>query len=228
MNSPHRTNDVKFFDYFLPMFLGVVAIFISGFFIPSMPALTFFSMMYTLSVSLPLAMKDNGFWITRGHSRYFLEILNYLGKWLSGISGTSLAASLAFGFSAYTSMQPNCTSTLFSYDALRGSIVLAKFFFFGSVLSLLISTLYYFVSLFFQIFLLLKGRPPSDDALDTLPSEILSLIVIMQFFLLMGAILFIVVGFTATYSILNDRSVGGGQLFWKEIERNCEAMERAP
>lgn len=177
-------------------------------------------------------------WITE-KSRFFLKDehfsqlinhLSYVGKWFTGIGSAGLAASIAFGISAYTAMQPNCPSQLYAADAISGASKLTSNFFNGSIIAIFVYSFPNVILFFRKTFLLAIGKPENNKniSLSDFPVGILALLFSIQFLGVFASSIYFASSVDNAFAVLNHQSVGSIQNWWKEIEYACEAISQAP
>jgi len=176
------------------------------------------------------SMGTERFWAKQGRPRYFVESFVVIGKWATGLGGAALGGSIAFGIGAYTAMQTNCVSHMFSIDALDGAAYLAKLFLRGSALAISASILPFMIGIIHQTAMLIMKEPYSygSDLLAEIPSGILAISAFIQFIFIMLSLGVVGIGMYAAIFALDAQAIGRGQDYWKSLEASCEAMSRAP
>lgn len=200
----------------------------SVFLLPDMPGLTAICFFNMAAFSIPPALADKNFWKPQLYKLHLVESLNDFQKWLSGVSGACLAAVIAAWIAGYTTMQPNCTSTLFSYDVITGTARTAKFFFLSICSSLFSAFIYHTVITSYKAYKIFKSEGLEEKIPNDIPAGLAEITVNFQVILLCISIVCFIVGSANVYTVLNTRSIGGAQLFWKEIENACTAMQLHP
>jgi hypothetical protein len=165
-----------------------------------------------------------------GHSKYFMNSFAMAGRWLAGISGAGVALSFAMAISAYTTINSNCESILFSTDVLYSSSRMLLALMTSTVSGFLAASVPIFLEIFFEINrLIIKQRPAIEQKGGySFPAWATIISAWIQFIFVLVSAIFLLSSVLSAFLSISSQTPGFVENWWLEIGRRCAAISRAP